>query len=74
MESEQLGSWKAGGVQAQRHRTIHEEEQAGLMNGPGQMPAHVIAHRGDSDARPENTLAAFAAALEAGAQDRKSVV
>lgn len=28
---------------------------------------HVIAHRGDSDARPENTLAAFAAALEAGA-------
>lgn len=44
----------------------------------------VIAHRGDSDARPENTLAAFAAALEAGAdlieldvqltRDRQAVV
>jgi glycerophosphoryl diester phosphodiesterase len=30
-------------------------------------PPRVIAHRGDSAARPENTLAAFAAALEAGA-------
>src|SRR5262245_32631785 len=28
---------------------------------------HVIAHRGDSDVRPENTLASFASALEAGA-------
>jgi glycerophosphoryl diester phosphodiesterase len=28
----------------------------------------VIAHRGDSESRPENTLAAFASALEAGAQ------
>jgi glycerophosphoryl diester phosphodiesterase len=28
---------------------------------------HVIAHRGDSHARPENTLAAFQAAVEAGA-------
>ncbi|HET7745920.1 MAG TPA: glycerophosphodiester phosphodiesterase family protein [Vicinamibacteria bacterium] len=28
----------------------------------------VIAHRGDSDAHPENTLAAFQAALDAGAQ------
>ena len=30
-------------------------------------PPLVIAHRGDSAHRPENTLAAFAAALEAGA-------
>jgi glycerophosphoryl diester phosphodiesterase len=29
---------------------------------------HVIAHRGDSAQRPENTLAAFASALEAGAE------
>lgn len=32
------------------------------------MPPLVIAHRGDSDAHPENTLASFRAALEAGAQ------
>lgn len=31
------------------------------------MPPRVIAHRGDSAAAPENTLAAFAAALAAGA-------
>jgi glycerophosphoryl diester phosphodiesterase len=31
------------------------------------MPPLIIAHRGDSSQRPENTLAAFAAALEAGA-------
>lgn len=32
------------------------------------MKTHIIAHRGDSFARPENTLAAFQAALEAGAE------
>lgn len=32
------------------------------------MPPLVIAHRGDSARRPENTLAAFASALEAGAE------
>lgn len=32
------------------------------------MPPLVIAHRGDSAHRPENTLASFASALEAGAQ------
>ncbi len=31
------------------------------------MPPLVIAHRGDSSARPENTLLSFASALEAGA-------
>jgi glycerophosphoryl diester phosphodiesterase len=31
------------------------------------MPPLVIAHRGDSDRRPENTLVAFASALEEGA-------
>ena len=30
-------------------------------------PPLIIAHRGDSAHRPENTLAAFAAGLEAGA-------
>jgi glycerophosphoryl diester phosphodiesterase len=32
------------------------------------MPPLVIAHRGDSDARPENTLVSFASALEIGAE------
>lgn len=32
------------------------------------MPPLIIAHRGDSFARPENTLLAFASALEVGAQ------
>ena len=32
------------------------------------MPPLVIAHRGDSARRPENTLASFASALEAGAE------
>ena len=32
------------------------------------MPPFVIAHRGDSARRPENTLASFASALEAGAE------
>jgi glycerophosphoryl diester phosphodiesterase len=32
------------------------------------MPPLIIAHRGDSARRPENTLAAFASALEAGAE------
>ena len=31
------------------------------------MPPLVIAHRGDSSRRPENTLAAFASALRVGA-------
>jgi glycerophosphoryl diester phosphodiesterase len=32
------------------------------------VPPHVIAHRGDSARRPENTLASFASALEIGAE------
>lgn len=32
------------------------------------MPPYIIAHRGDSDVRPENTLAAFSSALNAGAE------
>ena len=32
------------------------------------MPPLVIAHRGDSARRPENTLASFASALEVGAE------
>jgi glycerophosphoryl diester phosphodiesterase len=32
------------------------------------MPPYVIAHRGDSDVRPENTLSSFSSALQAGAE------
>jgi glycerophosphoryl diester phosphodiesterase len=32
------------------------------------MPPYIIAHRGDSDVRPENTLASFSSALNAGAE------
>jgi glycerophosphoryl diester phosphodiesterase len=32
------------------------------------MAPYIIAHRGDSDVRPENTLAAFSSALQAGAE------
>lgn len=32
------------------------------------MPPYIIAHRGDSDVRPENTLSAFSSALNAGAE------
>lgn len=32
------------------------------------MPPYIIAHRGDSDARPENTMASFASALQVGAE------
>jgi len=37
------------------------------MRYPGPMTPRIIAHRGDSDACPENTLAALARALEVGA-------
>ena len=32
------------------------------------MPPYIIAHRGDSDVRPENTLASFNSAINAGAE------